>query len=248
MDFTIPPEVAERLGYYVYLYTDPRSGKGERPFYVGKGKGNRAIAHLSDKSKSHKTRVLKELNEAGLKPRIEILARSLPDGETALRIEAAVIDLLGLDNLTNLVRGSESIELGRVPLEELVFQYAAKPVKFEHSVILIRINQQFRPGMSEEDLYDVTRGLWKLSTVRAAQANYACPVFEGVVREVYEIERWLPAEQLEFSTRSENLKTQGRWGFEGRVAPDEVRSKYRGGSVTEVFPKGAQNPIKYVNC
>lgn len=249
MDFTIPHEVAERLGYYVYLYIDPRPGKSGRPFYVGKGRGRRALAHLMDKSESDKTRVLKELSEAGLKPRIEILARSLPDGETALRIEAAVIDLLGLDNLTNLVRGSDSIELGRVPLEELIFQYTAKSVKIEHPVILIRINQQFRPDMSEEKLYDVTRGIWKLSPDRAAQAKYACAVFEGVVREVYEIKRWLPAEQLEFPTRTEDLKIQGRWGFEGRVAPNEVRSKYRGGSVAkDYFAKGSQNPIRYINC
>lgn len=31
----LPPGVAENLGYYVYLYIDPRTGE---PFYVGKGK------------------------------------------------------------------------------------------------------------------------------------------------------------------------------------------------------------------
>ena len=34
---------SEALGFYVYLYTDPRN---EKPFYVGKGKGNRAFSHL----------------------------------------------------------------------------------------------------------------------------------------------------------------------------------------------------------
>ena len=245
MEPRIPPEVAERLGYYVYLYVDSRT---DEPFYVGKGKGNRALAHLSDKSESHKTRVLKELSEAGYEPRIEILARSLPDSLTALRVEAAVIDLLGLDNLTNLIRGSDSIELGRVPLEELVFQYAAKPVEIEHPVILIRINQQYRPGMANEELYDVTRGIWKLSPGRAERANYALAIFEGVAREVYKIERWLPAKELEFPTRNENLKVEDRWGFEGHLASSKVRSKYRGCSVADDFSKGAQNPIKYVNC
>src|SRR5690242_20018084 len=43
-DLRIRPEVAARLGFYVYLYIDPRTGK---PFYVGKGQGSRALAHLS---------------------------------------------------------------------------------------------------------------------------------------------------------------------------------------------------------
>ena len=250
MEVVIPPEVAEQLGYYVYLYTDPRPDKSKQPFYVGKGKGNRILAHLSDKNESNKTKILKELREAGCEPRIEILARSLPDSTTALRIEAAVIDLLGPDKLTNLVRGSESIEFGRVPLSELIFQYAAKPVEIEHKVILIRINQQFRPDMSEEELYDVTRGIWKLSPERAKETDYAFAVFEGVVREVYEIERWRSAEELEFPTRSEDLKAdrQDRSGFEGRVASNEIRSRYMGGLVAEYLPRSAQNPIRYVNC
>ena len=37
------PKVIERLKYYVYVYIDPRN---DRPFYIGKGKGNRVFAHL----------------------------------------------------------------------------------------------------------------------------------------------------------------------------------------------------------
>ena len=44
MTLSIPREVARQLGYYVYLYIDPRS---KRPFYVGKGQGERVLSHLS---------------------------------------------------------------------------------------------------------------------------------------------------------------------------------------------------------
>lgn len=245
MEFAVPPEVAVRLGYYVYLYVDPRSGD---PFYVEKGQADRALAHLIEKGESRKTKVLKELSEAGLEPRIDVLAHSLPDEKTALLIEAAVIDLLGLDNLTNLVRGRDSIEFGRVPLKELIFQYAAKPVAIVDRVIIVRINRQFRPGMLATALYEATRGIWKLGH-RRENAKYALVVFEGVVREVYEIDDWFPAGTLKYETRdNEPLKARDRWEFTGCPASNEVRNRYVGGSVTEYLSKGAQNPIKYVNC
>jgi hypothetical protein len=56
MDTPLPPntpnEVTSRIGHYVYLYIDPRSGK---PFYVGKGKGQGVLAHLSEEAKHPST-------------------------------------------------------------------------------------------------------------------------------------------------------------------------------------------------
>lgn len=244
MERTIPPEVARRLGYYVYLYVDPRSDK---PFYIGKGEGQRVLAHLSSRVESRKTEILEELNEAGLKPQLDILAHGLADEGAALRIEAAVIDLLGLDDLTNLVRGAWSIQLGRVPLEELITQYAAKPVNIEDPVLLIRINRRYRHGISPKELYEATRGVWRLGS-RREKAEYAFAVFEGVVREVYTISKWYPAGTLGYETRNEDLSVEGRWEFEGCEAPNTVRKKYVGRSVAAYLAKGSQNPIKYVNC
>lgn len=45
LEFELPPGVGEQLGHYVYLYVDPRTGE---PFYVGKGVGNRILAHFGD--------------------------------------------------------------------------------------------------------------------------------------------------------------------------------------------------------
>jgi len=39
----ISPEVADHLGFYVYLYVDPRD---EKVFFVGKGQGSCVMAHL----------------------------------------------------------------------------------------------------------------------------------------------------------------------------------------------------------
>ena len=100
MEWTIekrlPPGVAEKLGHYVYLYIHPDTGE---PFYVGKGKGERVLAHLTDTRDSEKTRRIAELRETGRQPKLEILAHGLANEETAFRVEAAVIDALGLHGL-----------------------------------------------------------------------------------------------------------------------------------------------------
>ena len=54
----LSPKVIEQLGYYVYLYINPIDNL---IFYVGKGKGNRALAHLNDTSETQKAKVIKDI-------------------------------------------------------------------------------------------------------------------------------------------------------------------------------------------
>ena len=239
----LPPEVAKHLGHYVYLYIDPRT---DRPFYVGKGQGSRVLAHLDAEGDSRKALVLSELRAAKLQPRLDVLAHGLKDAETALRIEAAAIDLLGLDQLTNAVRGWQSIKSGRMSLDELRFYYEAKPVSVTHPALLIRINKLYRHRMSVEELYEATRGIWKVGQ-RREKARIALAVFEGVVREVYEIEQWFPAGTLSYATRT-LTSPSGRWEFQGRPAPTSVRKAYFGHSVRTYFRRGQQSPVVYVKC
>lgn len=240
----LPTGVVERLDYYVYLYVDPHTG---RPFYVGKGKGERILYHFDDEKDSEKTRMIAELQQAGLLPRLEILAHGLKDEQTAFRIEAAAIDLLGLEYLTNRVRGSDSLEYGRMTLDELIGYYAATPVTITDSVLLIRVNQLYRHNLTAQELYEITRGIWKLGE-RRQKAEYAFAVFEGVVREVYSIDSWHPAFTTPYETRDlSHRNLDGRWEFEGTVAPEAIREKYRLHSVKEYFRRGNQSPTVYVN-
>ena len=242
----IPPEVARKIGYYVYLYVNPRTGK---PIYVGKGKGSRMLAHMNASGRSEKVRVLRELRKSGLKPRIEILAHGISDEETAFRVESAVIDALGLEHLTNQMRGWRSVEFGRMPLRELLTYYCAKPVTISDPVVLIRINKLYHPRISATELLEATRGVWKLNPVRANKARYAFAVFEGAVREVYRISHWQPAGTASYKTRlHKNTRVPGRWEFVGSKAPESVRRKYIDRSVRRYLPKGLQNPIVYCNC
>ncbi|MBH0181570.1 MAG: hypothetical protein HP490_07830 [Nitrospira sp.] len=223
----IPRKVVEEIGYYVYAYVNPSTG---RISYVGKGKGQRALAHL--------------LRLSG--HRVDLLAHGIPRESTALQIEAAVIDALELKNLTNKVRGMRVDCLGRSPLAEVIARYAATPTAIDHPSLLIRISQLFRPGMSCRELYEATRGVWALGENREL-VHYALAVANGVVREVYAIKSWHRAGTTNYRTRSKReVSVAKRWEFIGAIAESRVRKRYLGRSVEHLLPGGSKNPIRYV--
>ena len=240
--------VLEKIKYYVYLYSHPLTGE---VFYVGKGKGNRVFSHLEDASESDKSFYIKELKSQNLQPKIEILVHGLDNEEEALRVEASIIDLLGIHNLTNVQLGYRSREYGRMTIDQINSIYKEEKVKISEPSILIRINQAFRYNMSAIELYDYTRGVWKLNPQNAAKARYAFAVYHGTVQEVYEIFGWYEAgSTLSVRTDIENpLKTKipGRYEFVGMIANKNIRDKYRFKSVTDYFEKGNSNPIMYLN-
>lgn len=121
------------------------------------------------------------------------------------------------------------------------------PIEILHPVLLIRISRLYRDGMSARELYDATRGVWKVSARREG-ARYALAVHDGLVREVYEVTEWLPAGSTEYvASRVTKDSHRGRWEFVGSVAPVAVRSRYLGESVAHYFEPGNQNPVRYVN-
>lgn len=126
--------------------------------------------------------------------------------------------------------------------------------KVEEPVVAININRQYPRAGNAEELYQVTRSMWRLNPERANRARYAFAVYQGVVKEVYEIERWMPATEAtrRFWMERENLQGEdfgethdGRSEFVGEVAPEEIRKKYVG---KKLPGRPSQNPIRYFNC
>ena len=122
-----------------------------------------------------------------------------------------------------------------------------EPARVIDAVLLVRLPRTYRPGISDLALYEATRGVWRLGPRRDG-IRYVLAVLEGIVHEVYEVHGWQPAGTAAYETRTFDAVTlRGRWEFIGVRAANDVRQRYVGKSVRDHLPRGAQNPVTYVN-
>lgn len=231
--------VIEQLKYYVYFLKDPRNSEG---FYVGKGVGNRLFQHLECalefQTTNDKLDRIREIVVSGHSVQHYVLRHGLSEKES-FEVEAAAIDLLGLGNLTNIQGGHHSGDFGLQTAKEISAMYDAEifdPV--DTPVLLVNLNRRYDREMTEEDLYQATRKSWKVGGDRRNKVEYAIATYRGLTREVYAIHRWIPVPE----------NGANRWAFEGTLAPEDIRHRYRYKSIAGLFPPGAANPIKYICC
>ncbi|MDQ6910878.1 MAG: GIY-YIG nuclease family protein, partial [Actinomycetota bacterium] len=150
------PLIPERIGpYYVYLLIDPRTGK---PFYVGKGTGERFRSHgdvanrpvgdallLADVGTSRIERAnrlarIREIREAGLEYEVAFVRTRIPTEQEAYRVEAALIDSLDAyaATLVNQVGGHGRSD-GLITLDELERELVTEPFTTQTPAILIKL-------------------------------------------------------------------------------------------------------------
>lgn len=119
--------------------------------------------------------------------------------------------------------------------------------KLRENIVIIKINKSYREGISETELYDVSRGCWKRKIASVEKADYALAVVYGIVKEIYQIDEWLPAENEVRETIPYNETADaGRIIFKGRIADEEIRKKYLDYSVAGLFKKGEASPVKVI--
>jgi hypothetical protein len=238
---SFPPEVIEKLGFYVYRLIDPRSGE---TFYVGKGKGNRVFQHIAAAGKiegggdetDNKIKQIREIQTAGLDVG-HVIHRHGMDEPTAFQVEAALMD--AYPGLTNTAAGTDSGDYGSMHAIEIITAYRADEADFQHKAILINVSR----SIPETTLYEATRFAWKIGKANAMKAEVILPTVKGIIKGAFIATDWLPALSTNFPGRRDE---PDRLGFVGHEAPEELKRQYVNKRVPDKYRQhGAANPIRY---
>jgi hypothetical protein len=224
------------------------------PFYIGKGSGNRIFEHVNEKIKdslesgllSAKLELIKEIKNLGKEVIHKIIKFNLTK-EGAYSIEAALIDMVNYmqpESLKNKISGHGVAE-GIIDVVDLSIALSAEQLETEEPVLIIKIERLWDDllikhtgsnAISIDSIFDAVKGNWKVSTKRANSAKYVFAVSRGVIRAVFTNPHW------------GNSSETGRKSFVCGEKNDALKSVFVGKSVTNIFKRGSQNPIRYLNC
>lgn len=238
-------ETIEEIGFYVYRLIDPRNGQ---TFYVGKGKGNRVFQHVlgaldgyegvkdedgEENNDPNKLRIIREINDAGLKV-IHVIQRWHLTEKEAFQVESALID--AFPGLANIQSGHGS-EYGVCNADELEARFTAttynEPDNFKYMIIKVkpwRLDEMAVKYGSNNARYEATRGCWRIKLPDVKKYPYVLSVTNGIVREVYKVTEW-----HENGERKE---------FTGVVAPEEIRYLFVKKRIPDYYAKkGMASPV-----
>ncbi len=104
-------------------------------------------------------------------------------------------------------------------------------------ILIVKLNQKYRSGMSSEELYEISRQYWVVGSRREG-VKYLVPAYRGRTIEAYFIKNWYPVEH----------QGKTRWAINGIVANDAIREQLVHKSIWHLHAKGAANPVRYHNC
>ncbi len=230
--------------YYVYGLLDSADVNGKnidytKPFYVGKGCGNRVFHHAKAAIKASKNEdnislkisTIKEIIDQGREVLCVIYRWGLTE-EEALIVESVLIDCL--PGLTNIQRGYESSDYGKTTAEDLQkrldIQEYDEP---KENYIIIKTSEEIVE--SNGSLYEATRRAWHAKLEKAQKYKFVLSVVKGVVKEVYEVEKWFKSPDK-----------PPRIEFKGTPTKNAEMQKLKDKCLPEKYMRrGAANPFMY---
>ena len=220
------------LKHYVYALVDPAENK---IFYVGKGTGTaRPFTHLKkgiDHNNKKLSKRITAIRSEGKEPYVDIIRYGL-EREVAHDVESAVIDAIGLENLTNLKKG-HGAENSRISALNLNRELGGRRLNVEDISISAILIYSHQSQQLNEDLYDGTRGNWPLSKKRIKEEQngklkyrYVFAMRNSVILEIYEILEWYPAGTT-VSSREFTKDKKTRYEFIGKIANQPALRRYK---------------------
>ena len=249
-------------GYYVYALIDPRSNN---VFYIGKGTGNRVFSHEAESEKvslseKEKIQKIKDIENTGFSVKRIMVNWGLSEQE-AFAAEASLINLYNLisgNQLTNIVAGHHVHE--SLTAENFELKYGAELLKvneIKHNILVIKINKLYRKDMSNYEIYDAVRGMWKISlkSIKSRDIRYVFAVYNGLIVGVYKPDEWhyvyenidLPQHDMLDNETFDKLKNRVYFICRNYDDLDDEGRFYLHKSIAELkVNQSAQNPISYL--
>lgn len=218
----------QALKYYVYALLDPDPlKKSEGPFYIGVGGYNNRIFEHIDEAEDHTKnsaklgRIRDIMNRpGGPSPEYLILRHGLETEHEAYLVESVLIDcfrIFGL-KILNDQSGHYSDLYGVMSLEEVIRRYQALPLEtIPNDCVIININKKYSRKSNAHDVYQATKEAWVIAAKRIGDPKkpllkYVLSEYDSVIVGVFEVQYW--------------YKVGRKWGFEGKVASESIRSLY----------------------
>lgn len=199
----------EQLGHYVYALRNPLDGT---IFYVGKGAGDRVLAHANgvvnqvkrekdETVESLKNDVIKQIHVAGKEVESFIVQHGLASDNHAFATESAVYGTLKLlaDNLdhtqfklTNKVAPPQFNSKGLRTVRQVLADYG-KPSDtslIPHNSLMIKptLSGTWNPSMGRDEVWEAARGWWKLNATRLQNVRYVIAIPNFVIRGIWQVQ------------------------------------------------------------
>lgn len=199
----------EQLGHYVYALRNPLDGS---IFYIGKGKGDRVLAHANgviqqvtrergETVESLKNDTIKLIHAAGREVESFIVQHGLETDDHAFATESAVYGTLkllsdSLDHaqfkLTNKVAPPLYNSFGLRTVRQVLADYG-KPADISlipHNSLLIKptLSGTWNPSMGRDEVWEASRGWWPMDRARLQHIRYVIAIPHFVIRGLWEVQ------------------------------------------------------------